>query len=111
MIDIKDEIDVTYNYLTVKSFSHKTKGNMKVVNCVCKCGNKRKVVISALRNGRIKSCGCIRNLNYKMKPKSRPSVCSKERLEQLFKKHNVSNERKEVIHRIRNIQNDRWSND
>jgi len=28
-------------------------------NCVCNCGNKVDVLLSHLRNGNIKSCGCL----------------------------------------------------
>ena len=54
-------IDITgkqYGYLYVKSYSH-TKGKIAYWNCSCVCGNDVVKAGKLLRNGHIKSCGCM----------------------------------------------------
>lgn len=51
-------INQTYARWTVLSFSHKNDLGVHYYNCQCSCGTIRKVRITALRNGRSKSCGC-----------------------------------------------------
>lgn len=47
-----------FNRLTVISFSHKTKGNI-YWSCGCDCGKKSKVRGDSLKDGSVKSCGCL----------------------------------------------------
>lgn len=63
-------IDMTgkiYGFFTVISH-HSEKINDKMVyfcECICRCGNKRTVESSKLRNGKTKSCGCIQSSHVK----------------------------------------------
>jgi hypothetical protein len=54
-------IDLTgqkFNNLTVIGFAY-TKNNAKYWKCKCDCGNEAFVKTAHLRNGHVKSCGCI----------------------------------------------------
>jgi hypothetical protein len=55
-----------YNRLTVISGSHTLK-NRKHWVCECECGNKKIVSGNNLKSGQVKSCGCLRNENLKLK--------------------------------------------
>ena len=57
---IKDETGNKYFKLTVKSFAY-SKNGKAYWNCICDCGNEKIVSGSALRNGEIKSCGCLKS--------------------------------------------------
>ena len=48
-----------YGYLTVLSLSTR-KNTKRSWVCVCDCGEVKHVATSALRNGTVKSCGCIK---------------------------------------------------
>jgi len=37
------------------------KGKKAVAKCVCSCGTAKDILLSHVKNGRIKSCGCLRN--------------------------------------------------
>lgn len=47
-----------FNRLTVIEYDHSVKGH-KYYKCQCECGNTRVVLSSNLKNGRVKSCGCL----------------------------------------------------
>lgn len=49
-----------FGKLLVTSFSHTGKGYKKYWNCSCDCGNTTIVSRSELRQGKTKSCGCIK---------------------------------------------------
>lgn len=54
-----------FGKLTVIKETEKTSTNgCNIYLCQCDCGNLHEVVGSHLRDGRIKSCGCGRNLSY-----------------------------------------------
>lgn len=54
---IIDLVGQKFGRLTVQSYSHKSK--RAYWNCVCECGNLRKVDTTSLRGGNSKSCGCL----------------------------------------------------
>jgi hypothetical protein len=59
-----DLIDITgneYGRLTVISYSHKSESGMYYWNCVCSCGNEKKVCSASLKRGQTRSCGCLNN--------------------------------------------------
>lgn len=56
---LNDLIGQKFERLTVLSYSHSEKGQ-RVWNCQCVCGNKTKVITTRLKQGRTRSCGCIR---------------------------------------------------
>jgi hypothetical protein len=51
-----------YNKLTVLGYCGKDKFGKKKVECVCDCGNKYIGVLSAIKSGNTKSCGCLHDL-------------------------------------------------
>ena len=55
----KDLTGLKFNRLTVVSFSHSSKNNGSVWNCVCECGGTSAVTVSSLTKGYTKSCGCL----------------------------------------------------
>ena len=57
---IKDETGNRYFKLTVQSFAY-TKNGKAYWNCLCDCGKTTGVSGNALRNGDIKSCGCLKS--------------------------------------------------
>jgi hypothetical protein len=52
-------VGMTFNRLTVESFFGKDCRGEYIWNCLCICGNVRKVRSSDLRSGHNKSCGCF----------------------------------------------------
>lgn len=57
-------IDITgqkYNFLTAIRPIKKTKNRQIIWECICDCGNKTMSTITSLKNGRKKSCGCIKH--------------------------------------------------
>lgn len=57
---LKDLTGNVYTRLTVVSFSHMN-GKHSYWNCVCECGNTKKVRSDCLKYGLVKSCGCLNN--------------------------------------------------
>ena len=51
-------IGAKYNYLTIVGFSHSDKRNRKWYDVVCDCGNRKKIMGSAMVSDNTKSCGC-----------------------------------------------------
>lgn len=54
-------IDLTgqrFGRLVVESFSHMKK-NISIWNCICDCGNEKKIDSSLMKQEKTKSCGCI----------------------------------------------------
>jgi len=49
-----------FGRLTVVDFAFVKRGGHCVWNCVCTCGRKKQATASSLREGSIKSCGCLR---------------------------------------------------
>ncbi|MGR6008091.1 hypothetical protein ACT7CZ_02735 [Bacillus cereus] len=54
-----DILGETFGNLTVVGYSH-TQRNGSYWDCVCKCGNTKKVTKNHLMTGHTKSCGCLR---------------------------------------------------
>lgn len=48
-----------YGRLTVDNVIYRP-GNSTLVDCICECGNRKQIVISDVRNGHTRSCGCLR---------------------------------------------------
>lgn len=59
---INDLTGQVYGRLTVKEFLRSENGNA-VWKCVCKCGNEKEVFALHLKNGNVKSCGCLAREN------------------------------------------------
>lgn len=60
-------IDLTgqkFNYLTVEKRLENAIGGISVWLCKCDCGNYTKVRGSNLKNGAVKSCGCLKHIPY-----------------------------------------------
>lgn len=53
------EIGKTYNRLTVIEFSHNDKNNKKIYKCRCECSNIVYATSANIKNGVVKSCGCL----------------------------------------------------
>jgi hypothetical protein len=56
-------IDKTFNNWYIESFSHRTKHGDLYFNCVCKCGNERKMIGSTIVTGKTKWCNECRKKN------------------------------------------------
>lgn len=54
-----DITGMTFNRLTVTSFSHRTPTRKIYWNTICQCGKETKVRGDQLKSGWIKSCGCL----------------------------------------------------
>lgn len=67
MNDLKDK---KFERIQVVSYSHSDKFRRAVWNCICECGNEKKIVGSELVRGHTKSCGCIKKELDKIKQKS-----------------------------------------
>lgn len=52
-----------FGRLTAIDISHIDEKHKAVWNCICECGKEHKVTGAALRNGSIKSCGCLQREN------------------------------------------------
>lgn len=50
-----------YGQLTVLCWAGKTARNHRLWECLCTCGNKTYLEMSALTAGKVKSCGCLRH--------------------------------------------------
>ena len=81
-----NEIGKKYNKLTILKYSS-TRGKGKLVICKCECGTEKKLKLYDLKNGKTKSCGCIRRL----KGADRPVKTSKTPTEKLMMTIKVSN--------------------
>lgn len=85
----KDETGNTYGYLTVLSLV--TKHPKAIWRCQCKCGNTLNVKGIYLRNGSVKSCGCL--LSWK-----------EEEIAQLLSNYNISFNRQITFDALRSPQ-------
>ncbi len=54
----KNIIGWRFNYLTVMSIADRGKQNQIQWNCRCDCGKHRVAILTQLKNGSVKSCGC-----------------------------------------------------
>lgn len=59
MSKLKDITGKKFNMLTVISRAPNAPGGVTRWNCICDCGNKAVVRGSNLKNGSVKSCGCL----------------------------------------------------
>ena len=55
-----DLIGKRFGKLVVLCICDQRQSGHIVAHCICDCGNEKDVMISSLRNGRTKSCGCFR---------------------------------------------------
>lgn len=63
-----DLIHTTYNYLKILGLSGKNKHNKPLVECLCLlCGNTKIIVLSAVKNGYTRSCGCLSRESAKVR--------------------------------------------
>lgn len=53
-----------FNLLTVIADTHTKINGKEVWECQCECGNIIKVHSANLKNGSVKSCGCLANIDY-----------------------------------------------
>ena len=53
------EVGEKYGRLTIKEYAGKAKNGSTLVKCICDCGAEKTVRLYALKNGTIKSCGCL----------------------------------------------------
>lgn len=53
-----------FGKLTIISLNGRTKDKSLTWNCVCDCGGYKKTTTKYLRNGVVKSCGCLKNPSY-----------------------------------------------
>lgn len=60
---IKEEIGNKYHRLTVISDGGVAKSRHRIVNCLCDCGKKTSTLLSHLKSGNTKSCGCYSREN------------------------------------------------
>jgi len=61
--EVESQIGKKYGYLTVIGeviiLNPKTKQHNTYANCTCECGNKHQAMLSEIKRGNVKSCGCI----------------------------------------------------
>lgn len=57
---IKSLVGEIFGNLTVTKISEERLNNFLAYDCLCVCGNIKKVTANNLRNNSIKSCGCLR---------------------------------------------------
>lgn len=54
-----------YGRLTVENIIYQ-KGQHTYVDCLCECGNRKRIVISDVRSGHTRSCGCLQKEKISM---------------------------------------------
>ena len=57
---IKNEVGEKYGRLTVLEYAGMNDRHNALFLCQCECGGQKIATGSGLRNGTIKSCGCLR---------------------------------------------------
>lgn len=62
MAKLIDLTGMKYNKLTVVKRAENSKNGQARWECVCDCGNTTIVVSNNLKNGAVKSCGCLKHL-------------------------------------------------
>lgn len=72
-----------FGSLTIVSEESTNKHYKRRVNCKCECGNMKVVLLSSLKNGHTKSCGCRRKKSFR----------------KIITKHNMSTSRIYVLWR------------
>lgn len=69
MVNEKELTGKIYGYWTIIGLSNKkSKYRQPYVVCKCKCGTEKEVLLTTLRSGRSKSCGCYRKEQLKETP-------------------------------------------
>lgn len=62
MSEVDELIGKKFNMLTVSKYVGRSgKNNRRYYECLCDCGNKTVVEGTNIKNGSVKSCGCLRN--------------------------------------------------
>jgi predicted DNA-binding protein YlxM (UPF0122 family) len=64
MRELSNQVGLKYNMLTVLD-TFRNENNTLYANCICECGEKSTVRVTALRTGNTKSCGCLQKINHK----------------------------------------------
>lgn len=59
-MNVKNLLNQKFGRLTVKKYIG-THGTSAYWECICDCGNKHKADSKCLKNGGVKSCGCLQN--------------------------------------------------
>jgi hypothetical protein len=76
----------TFNRLTAIKEAGKTKHGQVIWLCKCSCGNTREALAGQLKNGAVKSCGCLRKETVKQnRKKNKSKKADKEQREQTLK--------------------------
>lgn len=110
-----DIVGHKYDRLTVLSY-HSTYGGKRHFNCRCVCGNITISSISALRNGKTRSCGCLQREMAKIYGGSnRTHGLSKNRVYQIWAgiKKRCRNKKAQKYHLYGGrgiLMDDRWLN-
>jgi len=65
-----------YNYLKIIKYAY-TKNNRSYWKCACSCGNELVASLNNIKQGCIKSCGCIRTHKYKQGESGLKNIFSK----------------------------------
>lgn len=55
--------NIKFNQLTAIKFIGTTDSGKSVWEFACDCGNTKNIILSQVKSGKIKSCGCLRKLN------------------------------------------------
>lgn len=75
---LKDLRGYKFGKLTVVSLSHMV-GKHSYWNCICECGNKHTVRSDCLKNGVVKSCGCLNTID-----REKPDSIKKHKLYRVY---------------------------
>ena len=59
MEDLNNIIGKKFNRATVVEIIGRDKNHNLVINCKCDCGNIFKSIYTRIKNGYIRSCGCL----------------------------------------------------
>jgi len=70
MPKFQDLTGMKFNRLTVIEKDYKNKSGRSCWKCICDCGNETIVRSDILKDGRVKSCGCLHDSNAKTMSKN-----------------------------------------
>lgn len=75
--DMTDIIGMTFNKLTVISYLRRV-NSRPIYLCQCECGNYKEVSRGALRQNKVKSCGCLHRVAAKASMELGKGIFSEE---------------------------------